>query len=341
MYSTYLGSAPSFGTGGDSARAIVIDAVGNAYVAGMSASSFPLRDSLQGWTGCATCSTFSPTVPADAFVSKLNPDGTTLIFSTLFGGHGDDTAASIARDAAGHLYIAGTTTAFGQAPGNNFPVTNGALQTSFAGPATGGGDGFIAKFGPGFVPLDLPPASVVNAAGFQPSAGISPGALASIFGSNLSVGTATREVVVTFNGVVAPLLYVSAQQINAQVPFEVPAGPLTVQVNVAALPVKRGLSMARPSHPESSPSTARETALPPRCMLTARSSRTSIPRARGKRSRFFALAWVQSIRPYRPAFARRLSRSHTPLLFRRWGSMDCGRRSASPASRLVSLDCGR
>lgn len=83
------------------------------------------------------------------------------------------------------------------------------------------------------------PGGVVDAATF--SAPVVPGSLVSIFGSNLasqaaSAGTAPLPLTlggasVTFNAIPAPLLYVSPTQINAQLPWEVPAkGPVSVVV---------------------------------------------------------------------------------------------------------------
>jgi uncharacterized protein (TIGR03437 family) len=81
--------------------------------------------------------------------------------------------------------------------------------------------------------------AVTNAASFAPDA-ISTGSLISLFGSHLAPATSQAsstplplslvDTSVTINGVVAPLLFVSAQQINAQVPYEVPAGTATVVV---------------------------------------------------------------------------------------------------------------
>jgi uncharacterized protein (TIGR03437 family) len=80
---------------------------------------------------------------------------------------------------------------------------------------------------------------VANAASYSTNA-ISPGSLISIFGSNLAAITAGAPSVplpmsiadtsVTVNGVPAPLLYESPEQINAQVPWEVSAGPATIVV---------------------------------------------------------------------------------------------------------------
>lgn len=81
--------------------------------------------------------------------------------------------------------------------------------------------------------------SAVNGASFVP--GIAPGAIVSIFGSNFSTGNATFQSVplptalggtsVTFNGVTVPLFFVSPGQINAQAPFDMPTGPIQIQVH--------------------------------------------------------------------------------------------------------------
>lgn len=86
---------------------------------------------------------------------------------------------------------------------------------------------------------------VLNAASFTKGQPVTPGSLVSIFGTNLASGlsqagsiplsTALGDVTsVTFNNIVAPLLFVSPGQINAQLPWEVPAsGTATVVVNRA------------------------------------------------------------------------------------------------------------
>jgi uncharacterized protein (TIGR03437 family) len=92
----------------------------------------------------------------------------------------------------------------------------------------------------------------VNSASFGDStdpfvASVAPGTIVSIFGSHLADGTATAAdtplpsnllgTSVTFNGVPAPLFFVSPEQINAQVPFEVPVGEGTVAVQVQKGPL--------------------------------------------------------------------------------------------------------
>lgn len=80
----------------------------------------------------------------------------------------------------------------------------------------------------------------LNGASFAPGLAIAPGAIVSLFGSNLSVGTASYttaplpysldDTSVLFNGTAVPLFFVSQGQINAQVPFNLPVGTVQVQV---------------------------------------------------------------------------------------------------------------
>jgi hypothetical protein len=96
VYSTYLGAA-----NGDWARAIAVDAAGNAYVAGETSSgSFPMVNPFQGWMRGAP----------DGFVAKLNPEGSSLVYSTFLGGLDSDYARAIAIDAEGNAFVAGETT---------------------------------------------------------------------------------------------------------------------------------------------------------------------------------------------------------------------------------------
>lgn len=90
---------------------------------------------------------------------------------------------------------------------------------------------------------------IVNAASFQAATPVAPGSLVAIFGSDLAPGLALADTVplstslanvsVTFNGVAAPLDFVSTGQINAQIPYEVGTGTANVVVtrdNVASAP---------------------------------------------------------------------------------------------------------
>jgi hypothetical protein len=136
VYSTYLG-----GTGDDEGVRIAVDSSGQAYVAGFTDSlDFPTAGPLQGSNGGGACGTTAyPTPCYDAFVAKLTAAGSNLVYSTYLGGTGDDLASSIAVDANGDAYVGGLTSA------SNFPVTFGALETSYGG---GPFDGFVAKIDP-------------------------------------------------------------------------------------------------------------------------------------------------------------------------------------------------
>ena len=142
LYSTYLG-----GTEADAANAIAVDAAGNAYVAGSTRSTnFPvtvgaLQTAMQ--RGC-------PPSYSDAFVAKLNPVGTALLYSTYLGGCLDDYATSIVVDAAGNAYVGGFTMA------RDFPLRN-PLQSRYIG-GTCAFDDFLTTCGDAFI-------SKLNAAG--------------------------------------------------------------------------------------------------------------------------------------------------------------------------------
>jgi hypothetical protein len=134
-YSTYLGSTATSGCCSDWGYAIAADADGSAYVAGQSTGGgFPT-------TAGAFQRTFAG--EGDAFVTKLDPDGASLAYSTYLGGSGGDVANAVAVDADGAAYVAGYSDCCnGTAPG--FPTTAGALQRGY----TGNGDGFVTKLAP-------------------------------------------------------------------------------------------------------------------------------------------------------------------------------------------------
>jgi hypothetical protein len=130
-YSTYLG-----GSDMDYANGIAVDPSGSAYVTGYTASiDFPLANPAQSSPGGGTCSDGVDTIPCfDAFVTKLNPAGTALVYSTYLGGSNEDYGTGIALDASGDAYVTGYTNS------TDFPVQN-ALQAENAG----GYDAFVAE----------------------------------------------------------------------------------------------------------------------------------------------------------------------------------------------------
>ncbi|MGH3184568.1 MAG: SBBP repeat-containing protein, partial [Streptosporangiaceae bacterium] len=109
-FSTLLG-----GTNFNQANAVAVDSTGAGYVAGFTLSpDFPTVGPIQANLAPGTA---GPNF--DAFIAKIKPDGTALIYSTYLGGNGDDEANGIAVDSTGAAYVAGFTSS------TNFPVTAG------------------------------------------------------------------------------------------------------------------------------------------------------------------------------------------------------------------------
>ena len=113
VYSTYLG-----GTGIDYGYGIAVDSVGCVYVTGYTNSTnFPVENAYQpAFSGGSY----------DTFITKLNPAGNALVYSTYLGGTGMDSGRGIAVDYVGCAYVTGFTNS------TDFPVLN-AYQPSLAG----------------------------------------------------------------------------------------------------------------------------------------------------------------------------------------------------------------
>ena len=131
VYATFLG-----GSDGDVALSIAVDGNGNAYVAGVTDSpDFPTTEDAIG-----------PTLNglSDAFVVKLDPSGSSLVYATYLGGSGRDDGEEIAIDAAGGMYVTGLTTS------PDFPTTPRAFDRLFgtSEAVLDEGDGFVARLSP-------------------------------------------------------------------------------------------------------------------------------------------------------------------------------------------------
>ncbi|HKV82745.1 MAG TPA: SBBP repeat-containing protein [Candidatus Sulfotelmatobacter sp.] len=127
IYADYLG-----GNSQDLGYALALDSANNVYVTGGTASSdFPMVNPFQG------------TYPGgfDAFLSKISPDGSSLLYSTYFGGSGSNLPLSLAIDGAGEMVIAGYTSS------TTLPVAN-AYQPTVSASQGGifGNYGFLTKF---------------------------------------------------------------------------------------------------------------------------------------------------------------------------------------------------
>jgi len=124
IYSTFLG-----GNGFEEIWGVVVDNTGHIYVAGWTESSDfptqnPFADTRNG--------------NRDAFVAKLNPAGSALIYSTYLGGSDGDYSWRIAVDDSGQAYVVGSTKS------TDFPTRN-PVQPNYGG---GQWDGFVAVLNP-------------------------------------------------------------------------------------------------------------------------------------------------------------------------------------------------
>jgi len=121
IYSTYLG-----GSGSENATGVAVDTLGNAYITGYTDSvDFPV-----------TAGSFMTTRPAAngaAFVTKIDPTGRAIIYSTFIGDQTGTRANAIAVDKNGNAHITGTTGSGNDGQSSSFPTTPGAFQKMTAG----------------------------------------------------------------------------------------------------------------------------------------------------------------------------------------------------------------
>ncbi|MCF6158069.1 MAG: hypothetical protein E3K32_05750 [wastewater metagenome] len=121
VYSTYLG-----GNGDDISNGIAVDSSGNIYVTGYTKSSdFPIHSALYK----------NKNGKSDAFISKLQASGNTLIYSTYLGGSNSDWGRGIATDNSGNAYITGWTYS------HDFPT----VAAVFGNKSGGYQDAFVTK----------------------------------------------------------------------------------------------------------------------------------------------------------------------------------------------------
>jgi uncharacterized repeat protein (TIGR03803 family) len=202
LYSTYLGGSIGLG---ESGYAIAVDASGNAYVTGLTSSSnFPTTPGAFQTSRRGTSS--------NAFVSKLNPKGSALLYSTFLGGSGiGDYGFGVAVDASGHAYVIGGTYS------SDFPTTHGAFRRT----SDGNFDAFVSKlnavgsallYSTYLGPVVLPGGIAVDASGSAYVTGwtvnsnfpTTPGAFQTTFGSGPDQ---TEAFVTKFNAAGSALRY--------------------------------------------------------------------------------------------------------------------------------------
>ena len=123
QWATYFG-----GTGDDNVNGVCVDATGNVYITGNTASM----------SGIATPGAYHdmPGGVYDGYLAKFARDGS-LLWATYFGGEDNDYAYGVATDTSGNVFIAGSTASVTEI------ATPGSYQEVFAG---GTGDGFLAEF---------------------------------------------------------------------------------------------------------------------------------------------------------------------------------------------------
>jgi len=132
VFSTFIGESASdvFDVG-----AMALDSQGNSYVTGIvEFMGFP-----------TTPGAFQPTLHGDfdAFVAKLSPDGSHLVYSTFLGGFAREEGDAITADSQGNAYVTGNTTS------EDFPTTRGVFQPNCKFSAAGGcSTAFISKLSP-------------------------------------------------------------------------------------------------------------------------------------------------------------------------------------------------
>jgi hypothetical protein len=125
-YSTLIGANNS-----TTVSAVAADASGDMYITGTTnATNYPVVNAFQSQNQGQT----------NIFVTKLNPAGNVILYSTYLGGSSSDNAKGIAVDGSGSAYVTGTATS------TNFPTTPGAFMTSCPGTIGICQTGFVSKF---------------------------------------------------------------------------------------------------------------------------------------------------------------------------------------------------
>jgi uncharacterized protein (TIGR03437 family) len=191
--------------------------------------------------------------PASGYLTQLNATGTGVIYSTYFSGTQTDTITFAAFTASG-IYLSGLASSpdlpgFDGFPSQCLPQTYATIMSADA-TETGAAraappnilaydaaaGALLAWTGADLVAFNptapsTPIACILDSADLQPVTSIAPGELLTIFGGRLSGSvftppagqfpTSLGGISVAINGIASPLLYVGAQQINFQVPFEI------------------------------------------------------------------------------------------------------------------------
>ena len=122
-YMTFFGSSVVAG-------GMVVDDEGNAIICGQTGNSAPVVKAFQP----------APAGARDAFLAKISPDGSDLLFATRLGGHRDDAASSVALDPDSNIVVGGSTQS------RNFPTKNAIQRDHVSADGFRIEEGFVAKF---------------------------------------------------------------------------------------------------------------------------------------------------------------------------------------------------
>ncbi len=264
-YLTYVGGTSELAsglalTGANVLSSLTVDGAGNLHLAGTTGDpNFPATPgSYQPIFAGGPVNVFNIPANTDGFLAKLKPDGSAFLWATYLGGNGSDAVKSIAVDAAGDVWVTGTTAstnfpnAQGSSQGSDFLVElnpagaalpfgarypNGTVSQAVALDTTtfihtAGASGIVSE-----IASTAPPAmkifGIANAAGGPLAGRVAPAEVISIYGPHIGPSTPAAPagrvsaypttlagVQVMIGGILAPLLYVSDGQINAVVPME-------------------------------------------------------------------------------------------------------------------------
>lgn len=236
LLGSYLG-----GTGDDIAHSIALDPLGNILLAGMTDSArFPVTatTAIQSQFGGGGQLNQNQNF-GDAFLAMLDPLATKVQYATYLGGSSDDVATAMAIDRSGRAYLAGITVS------RNFPVRGQPVQSVFGGVGGAGrfqGDAFYAKVSGLEASVGPALTAIQNGASYATGA-VAPGMVFIAYGNTIGpdtlstvgtdltgkLATTASDTQLLFDGVPAPLVYVSAGQSSGIVPYEV-AGKSSTQI---------------------------------------------------------------------------------------------------------------
>jgi uncharacterized protein (TIGR03437 family) len=227
VFSSYLGGSLDDRIGG-----VAVDSTGNIWVTGQTLSqapSFPITPNATQMINAGDDGSGSAVFQlGDAFLTEISA-ARAITFSTFLGGGSADWASSVVLDGQGGVIVTGGTTS------SNFPATQGAYQTKYGGidlPVPGG-DAIIARWSTAVIPT--PSIAGFSSAASYTSGSAAPGEALFIAGTLIgpatlataqltpagTVSTLVANSQFLFNGVPAPIVYVSSGQSTVIVPYEV------------------------------------------------------------------------------------------------------------------------